>query len=258
MGLRQAQRRVSGRARRPTADDGVLRREQGGVRGLRQHDAARRGDLDRRGVPRGRRALAALRHPDGDRATAAPRGPRPRSGCRISVGVARTKFLAKVASAVSKPDGLLVVPPDEEQAFLHPLPIERLWGVGAQDGGEAPRARASRRSARSRRCQERVLTLAARAARRAITSTRWRTTATRGRCRSVGGGGRSGRSTRSAARRRARRTSTRSWSGSSIGSPTGCAPPTGSAARSSSGCASTTSPARRGRTRSPRRPRRRT
>jgi DNA polymerase-4 len=51
-------------------------------------------------------------------------------GLCISVGVARTKFLAKVASAVSKPNGLLVVPPDDERAFLHPLPIERLWGVG--------------------------------------------------------------------------------------------------------------------------------
>ena len=48
----------------------------------------------------------------------------------ITVGVARTKFLAKVASAVAKPDGLLVVQPDEELAFLHPLPVERLWGVG--------------------------------------------------------------------------------------------------------------------------------
>jgi DNA polymerase-4 len=52
-------------------------------------------------------------------------------GLAISVGVARTKFLAKVASAVSKPDGLLVVEPDAEEAFLHPLPVERLWGVGA-------------------------------------------------------------------------------------------------------------------------------
>jgi DNA polymerase-4 len=51
-------------------------------------------------------------------------------GLPISVGVARTKFLAKVASAVSKPDGLLVVPPDAELEFLHPLPVERLWGVG--------------------------------------------------------------------------------------------------------------------------------
>jgi DNA polymerase-4 len=53
-----------------------------------------------------------------------------RVGLRITVGVARTKFLAKVASGVAKPDGLLVVPPDRELAFLHPLPVERLWGVG--------------------------------------------------------------------------------------------------------------------------------
>ncbi|WP_211277752.1 DNA polymerase IV [Couchioplanes caeruleus] len=55
---------------------------------------------------------------------------RERVGLPITVGVARTKFLAKVASGVGKPDGLLVVPPDEERAFLHPLPVERLWGVG--------------------------------------------------------------------------------------------------------------------------------
>jgi DNA polymerase-4 len=48
----------------------------------------------------------------------------------LSVGIARTKFLAKVASAVSKPDGLLLVEPDREQEFLLPLPVERLWGVG--------------------------------------------------------------------------------------------------------------------------------
>ena len=51
-------------------------------------------------------------------------------GLAISVGVARTKFLAKVASAVSKPDGLLIVEPDQEETFLLPLPVERLWGVG--------------------------------------------------------------------------------------------------------------------------------
>jgi DNA polymerase-4 len=48
----------------------------------------------------------------------------------ITVGVARTKFLAKVASGVGKPDGLLVVDPDRELEFLHPLPVEKLWGVG--------------------------------------------------------------------------------------------------------------------------------
>jgi DNA polymerase-4 len=51
-------------------------------------------------------------------------------GLPITVGVARTKFLAKVASALAKPDGLLVVPPEHELAFLHPLPVRRLWGVG--------------------------------------------------------------------------------------------------------------------------------
>ena len=51
-------------------------------------------------------------------------------GLVITVGVARTKFLAKVASGVAKPDGLLVVPTGEELAFLHGLPVERLWGVG--------------------------------------------------------------------------------------------------------------------------------
>jgi DNA polymerase-4 len=55
---------------------------------------------------------------------------RERVGLPISVGVARTKFLAKVASGVAKPDGLLVVPTDREPAFLHPLPVEQLWGVG--------------------------------------------------------------------------------------------------------------------------------
>ena len=53
-----------------------------------------------------------------------------RVGLPVTVGVARTKFLAKVASGVAKPDGLLLVPIDGELEFLHPLPVERLWGVG--------------------------------------------------------------------------------------------------------------------------------
>lgn len=53
-----------------------------------------------------------------------------RVGLPLTVGIARTKFLAKVASGVAKPDGLLVVEPDRELAFLHPLEVERLWGVG--------------------------------------------------------------------------------------------------------------------------------
>ena len=55
---------------------------------------------------------------------------RARVGLPITVGVARTKFLAKVASGVGKPDGVLVVPVERELAFLHPLPVQRLWGVG--------------------------------------------------------------------------------------------------------------------------------
>jgi len=56
---------------------------------------------------------------------------RARVGLPITVGIARTKFLAKVASQEAKPDGLLLVPPDRELEFLHPLPVRRLWGVGA-------------------------------------------------------------------------------------------------------------------------------
>ncbi len=51
-------------------------------------------------------------------------------GLTVSVGVARTKLVAKIASDLRKPDGLVVVPPGEEAAFLAPLPISRLWGVG--------------------------------------------------------------------------------------------------------------------------------
>src|SRR6478672_7157973 len=59
-----------------------------------------------------------------------------RVGLPITVGVARTKFLAKVASALAKPDGLLVVPPGGELALLHLLPVERLWGVGPATAGK--------------------------------------------------------------------------------------------------------------------------
>lgn len=74
--------------------------------------------------------LRRLVGPPTDIAARLRREVRHRVGLPITVGVARTKFLAKVASGVAKPDGLLVVPPDGELAFLHPLPVERLWGVG--------------------------------------------------------------------------------------------------------------------------------
>lgn len=52
------------------------------------------------------------------------------TGLHISVGLSGTKYVAKVASAHDKPDGLTVVPPDQAQAWLAPQPVERLWGVG--------------------------------------------------------------------------------------------------------------------------------
>ena len=69
-------------------------------------------------------------------ATRLRRRVREEAGLPITVGVARTKFLAKVVSAVAKPDGLLVVAPDQELEFLHPLPVEALWGVGRVTSGK--------------------------------------------------------------------------------------------------------------------------
>jgi DNA polymerase-4 len=77
-------------------------------------------------------------------------------GLPITVGVARTKLLAKVASGVAKPDGLLAVPPDGELAFLHPLPVERLWGVGPVTAGKL-RGRGIRTVGEVARCPEPAL-----------------------------------------------------------------------------------------------------
>ena len=102
------------------------RRDQG----ARRFHAAGRAHLDRRSVRRRRGLHASVR-------LAAPRS-RARSaaacatelGLPISIGVARTKHLAKIASQVAKPDGLVVVDPGSELEFLHPLPVELMWGVG--------------------------------------------------------------------------------------------------------------------------------
>jgi DNA polymerase-4 len=60
-------------------------------------------------------------------------------GLPITVGVARTRALAKIASGAGKPDGLLVVPPDRELEFLHPLAVDRIWGVGGSTAGKLRR-----------------------------------------------------------------------------------------------------------------------
>jgi DNA polymerase-4 len=82
------------------------------------------------------RGMERLAGTPGEIASRLKKAVQDRVGLPITVGVARTKFLAKVASAVAKPDGLLVVPPRAELAFLHPLPVERLWGVGAVTSGK--------------------------------------------------------------------------------------------------------------------------
>jgi DNA polymerase-4 len=74
--------------------------------------------------------VTGSRKPAGETAMALRRDVREELELPLSVGVARTKVLAKIASRSAKPDGLLVVEPDREVEFLHPLPVERLWGVG--------------------------------------------------------------------------------------------------------------------------------
>src|SRR5437660_11302004 len=68
--------------------------------------------------------------PPAEIASAIRRRVRAGRGLPISIGVARTKHLAKIASQVAKPDGLVVVDPDTELDFLHDLPVELMWGVG--------------------------------------------------------------------------------------------------------------------------------
>ncbi len=110
-------------------------------------------------------------------------------GLAITVGVARTKFLAKVASGVAKPDGLLVVPPAGELDFLHPLPVERLWGVGPVTA-EKLRDRGITTVGQVAQIDESALVVMLAAAAPAGTCTRSPTTATRGRSRSAGAAGR--------------------------------------------------------------------
>jgi len=110
-------------------------------------------------------------------------------GLPITVGVARTKFLAKVASAVAKPDGLLVVPADEELSFLHPLAVERVWGVGSVTAARL-HGRGSGRWPRWPSGKRRSLWRCS-AGRRGSICMRWRTIGIRVWCSLAGGGARS-------------------------------------------------------------------
>ena len=73
------------------------------------------------------------------------------TGLRCSVGAAATKYVAKLASSRSKPDGLLVVPEADTLGFLHPQPISALWGVGVKPASSCPTGSVSARSAMSPR-----------------------------------------------------------------------------------------------------------
>ena len=122
---------------------------------------------------------------------------RERVGLPITVGIARTKFLAKVASGVAKPDGLLVVPPGRRAGVPHPLAVERLWGVGPVTARKLHDRGITTVGQVARLGEAILVSLLGRAA--ADSSMPSPTTATRGLCRPAGGAARSARSTRSGA-----------------------------------------------------------
>ena len=245
MGGRQA-RRLCPQAYRAAADVRLLRGEQGRVRSVRGHHAARRGALHRRGVPRRSRARttrrpAAARSPlaCGERILA-------EVGLPITVGIARTKFLAKVASAVAKPNGLLVVPP--RRARLPSSSARRAAvGLGRATAGKL-HDRGLRTVGQVAALDEVLLVaLLGQASGRhlhALAHNRDpRPVRTGRRRRSIGSQRALGRGA-SPSRR-----STRRSSRSSIASRGGCAPAGDGVAPSSSASASTTSRGRRGRSR---------
>ena len=155
-GVRTAMGGRAGPAAVPAGDRGVapdvrlLRGERGGVRGVRRHHAARRRTVDRRSVPR--RGRAAARRP--------ARPPRSRcscartcssaSGCRSRSGWRARSSSPRWRAAWRNPTACSSYRLEASSTFLHPLRVERLWGVGPDDRGQAPRNGGSRRWARSR------------------------------------------------------------------------------------------------------------
>ena len=200
------------------------------------------------------RGLGEIAGAPAEVAAALRRAVREDVGLPITVGVARTRVLAKVASGVAKPDGLLVVPPGGERAFLDPLAVECLWGVGPATARRLHALGIARVGQLARLGEATLVTLLGRSAGRQVHAL-----AHGGDPRPVAARARpalGGVAVRARPRRRARpRPSTPSSSGSWTGSRAGCAPAVAPAGPSSCGCASTTSRARPGRTRCP--PRRR-
>ena len=138
---RRASRRTRRRARTSSRSSRTRRRWSRGCRSTRRSSTCA-GWSGSRGRPREIAARLRVRV-------------REEVGLPITVGVARTKFLAKVASAQAKPDGLLVVPPDGELEFLHPLPVEALWGVGKVTAGKLHARGITDRRAGGRACRRR-------------------------------------------------------------------------------------------------------
>ena len=224
-------------------------------RGLRRHDAAGRGPLDRRGVPRRARAWSGSR-------ARPPRSPCA-CGARCASGSAcrsRSAWPARSSwprsrAALPSPTVCSSCRPDGELAFLHPLPVERLWGVGHGDRGQAARARDRDRRARSRcSSEEALVSMLGRALGPAPARPRPQPRPAAGAGRPPAALDRLAARARPLAERRRRRSTPR-WSRWSTASPGACAPPSGSAAPSCCACASTTSRARRARTRCRARPR---
>ena len=153
------------------------------------------------------RGLRADRgHARRDRGAAAPRRCSSGSACRSRSGVARTKFLAKVASGVAKPDGLLVVPPERRARV--PAPAAGRAAVGRRPGDRATSCttRGITTVGEVARLAEAALVVDPRPRRRAGTCTRSPTTAIRGRCRRGAGARSIGVAARARPRGRRRRT----------------------------------------------------
>ena len=167
---------------------------------------------------------------------------RERVGLPITVGIARTKFLAKVASAVAKPDGLLRVAPEEELEFLHPLPAERLWGVGPITAGKLHGRGLFTVGQVARLAEPELASILGRATGRHLHALAHNRDPRA--CADGAAGARSAPSAPSGARRKRGTNWTSSSLGSSTASPAVCGRPAGSAARSPSGCASAISPER--------------
>ena len=144
--------------RRPAADVGLLGGEQGGL--PRCSTTRRRSSKGCRSTRRSSTFAACERirgHAAGDRACSCGATCAERVGLPITVGVARTKFLAKVASGVAKPDGLLVVPPDGELGLPPPAPGRAAVGRRAGHRRQAARARDHDRRPGRRRSAEAAL-----------------------------------------------------------------------------------------------------